>query len=162
MKNYIIVFLIVCLLVSLSFHYKNFKISNNAVLHEFPISMLSKNPNIEYPVYLFLFFSKSNCRDCLDTFAFLNRLGPPFIVVGVAPDEELANEAELRNQTGVTFKILGLNKYKKYAPLYGPSLLGVSGKGRILFLIPGIPGQAQCLKDFQDAFYLKAYRVLMI
>jgi len=98
----------------------------------------------------------------METFDFLDRLGSPYIITGIVPDSELSNEREFRNQTGVTIDLVGMKDFKKYAPLYGPSLMGVTGKGRILFLIPGIPGQMKCLQDFIDAFYIKAYRILSI
>ncbi len=162
MKNLIIAFLMVCLLVSLSFHYKMFKTSREPVFYDFPVSLLKGDPSIESPVYLLLFFSKTNCKDCLETFDFLDHLGPPFIIAGIVPDTELSKEMEFRNQTGVTFNLIGMKDFKKYAPLYGPSLMGVTGKGRILFLIPGIPGQMKCLKDFLETFYNKAFVLLSL
>lgn len=161
MKNYIIVFLIVCLIVSFGFNYRIYK-ENKAVLHQFPKQLLTGGQKIEAPVYLFLFFSKYTCRDCMNSFEFLNRMGPPFVVTGITPDEELKDEKSLRESTGITFKLDRYSRYEKYLPFYGPSLMGVTAKGRILFLFPGLPEQAQWLKSYLEAFYIRAYRILMI
>jgi hypothetical protein len=128
-------------------------------LYDFPVSRFNKNPQIENPLYLVLFFSRKNCKDCLRVFKSLERFTLPFIVYGIVPDGELKDEAGFRNETGVAFQLLGVEGFKKFAPFYGLLLMGVSAKGRIFFLIPGVPGQEKIL-DFLEAFYIKAYPML--
>ena len=91
----------------------------------------------------------------------LNGLTAPFIVYGIVPPDELMNDQELRRLTGAAFNLLPWDKFKSYAPIYAPTLMGVSQKRRILFIIPGIPDQIEYLEHFLIKFYNKAYPVLM-
>jgi hypothetical protein len=107
MKNYIIGFLVICLLVLVSFVYKH---SKKPVLEEFPIeNRPAENTSNEPPLYLFIFFSQHNCHVCMEAIQVLNELQPPFFVTGVVPGEELKNEAELRTNTGAAFHLIRFN-----------------------------------------------------
>lgn len=161
MKNYFIIFLVVCLLVSISFIYK---LGSQKPLQHFPITDLPQNQtqNIENPLYLVLFFSVQNCKDCMGGIEILNDLKAPFVVYGLVPPDELKNETHLRSITGAKFKILPGSKFKRFSPIYAPTLYGVSQKGCILFVLPGIPNQKDYLENFLNTLYNKAYPVLLL
>jgi hypothetical protein len=159
MKNYFIVFLVACVAVSISFIYKQ---GNQKPLHHFPITEFPKMVNIENPLYLVLFFSIQNYKDCLGGIDILNSLKSPYIVYGLVPPDEQKNENHLRGVTGAKFKIFSGEKFKRFAPIYAPTLFGVSQKGRILFVLPGIPNQKEYLQNFLTTIYNKAYPVLLL
>ncbi len=91
----------------------------------------------------------------------LNQLRAPFIVYGIVPGNELEKESELRSVTGAAFELMSAKRFQKYAPLYAPTLIGISRKGRIHFILPGVPNQIKYLESFLNTFYNKAYEVLM-
>ena len=162
MKNYLIAFLLVVILVLSSFVYKNSHTSSrNRIYHGFPLTDLEESYDVDVPLYLFLFFSKNNCPPCLEIIEVLNSLPKQFKVTGIVPEHELKIEKEIRDQTGAAFKLIGVKNYMKYATLYTPSLIGVSGKGKIYFVIPGVPGEKEYLKEFLESFYTKAYLLLI-
>lgn len=156
-KNLAIIFLAICLLVSLSFIYK---LNKTYPFYNFPVSKLKSETEIENPLYLLLFFSKTNCRGCLEIIELINQLKPPFIVYGIVPGKELGKGSGIKEETGAIFKLLKVEEFKKYAPLYGPSLMGVSSKGRILFLIPSIDGHKNRIVEYIKIFYTRAYSIL--
>lgn len=158
MKNVIIVFFAVCFAISVSFIYK---IQKKQPLQHFPVSNVSQKQKIENPLYLLLFFSSKNCKDCMGAIDTLNHLNAPFVVYGIVPPEELAKERKLREVTGAGFELLPDERFRRYAPLYAPTLMGISKKGRILFILPGVPNQEKHLENFLYTFYSKAYVVLM-
>jgi len=103
-KNYIIGFLGICLIVSLSFVYKS---SESPVLGKFPIDKKPAELNSgEPPLYLYVFFSKHSCPVCLEVIQVLNQLPPPFVVTGIVPAKELKNEKDLRLTSGATFQLI--------------------------------------------------------
>jgi hypothetical protein len=155
MKNYLIVFLLLVIIVLGSLLYKYYY-SN--IFHYFP---LEKTSSIEVPLYLYFFFSRQNCRDCLSVIEFLNETPEQFEVIGVVPDDELLDEARLRRETMAAFKLVGVSKFKRVIPLYAPTMMGISKKGKIYFVLPGVPNTKEYLEKFLSAFYIKAYRHLM-
>jgi len=160
MKNYITGFLAICILVLVSFIYKH---SKNPVLEEFPIEnkpaeITSNDP----PLYLFIFFSQHNCHVCLEAIQVLNELPPPFVVTGIVPGEELKNETELRTNTGAAFNLTRLkDHHRRFYPHYTPAIFGVTGSGRILFVLPGVPGEKKYLYNFLINFYGKSIDLLI-
>jgi len=160
MKNYIIGFLCVCLLVLITFLYKN---SKTPVLEKFPIeNRPTEIASNEPPLYLFIFFSQHNCHVCLEAIQVLNERPPPFFVTGIVPGEELKNETELRTNTGAAFNLISLkDQHKRFYPHYTPAILGVGGNGKILFIFPGVPGEKKCLYDFLINFYGKSIDLLI-
>lgn len=160
MKNYIIAFLLVVILLLSSFLYKNSK----ATFKPFPIEkdVLARVPNgIEVPLFLFVFFKKNNCHDCLGIIDTLNSLQPQFIVTGLALESELKNEKELRNMTGAAFPLKKLNGYGDFLPYYSPSIVGVSPNGIVLFTLPGVPEEKDYLEKFLNSFYEKIYPLFL-
>lgn len=160
MKNYIIAFLAICVVVVLSFVYKH---SQNQVLVEFPIEhTLENGKNREPRLFLFIFFSRHNCPTCLEAIEVLNALPPQFVVTGIVPDEELENETDVRNTTGAAFKLISAKgTYKRFLPHYTPTIFGVAGNGKILFVLPGTAGAKAYLYDFLTNFYGKCIELLL-
>lgn len=160
MKNYIIGLLVICLAVLGSFLYKT---SISPVLERFPIEqVMVKKTGGEPPLYLFIFFSRNNCQVCLESIQVLNQLPPVFVVTGIVPVEELKNEVEFRKTTGASFKLIAFNKtFKKFSPHYAPTIFGVSGSGRVLFVLPGVPEQKDYLNNFLVNFYGKSMELLI-
>ncbi len=159
MKNYIIGFLVVCLLVAGSFL---FKMQDARRMADFPIPpRIVNNDADEPPLYLFLFFSRNNCIVCREAIQVLNESVFPFVVTGIVPGNELEDEAEFRRLTGAKFKLMPYNKrYKAFLPYYAPTLYGVSSNGSVLFTLPGVPGEKEYLAHFLATFYGKSLEML--
>jgi hypothetical protein len=88
MKNYVIAVLIVVILALSSLIYKYYNTENKTLSVVYPVEFeeLDKGPKL----YLYVFFSKKNCQDCLGIIEVLNVLPrSQFVVKGVVPDNEL-------------------------------------------------------------------------
>jgi hypothetical protein len=129
----------------------------------FPIEneFLQRAKDVEVPLFLYVFFSKRNCHDCLEIINILNDLPPHFIVVGVVPESELKNEKELRAITGAAFPLVSSKKYRSFLPWYAPTIIGVSPHSKVLFSLPGVPGETDYLKKFLNSLYSKIYPVFL-
>jgi hypothetical protein len=157
MKNYIIGVLVVIIVVLSSLLYKQNKTS---FPKRFPALEEAKKGDAEVPLILYVFFSKRNCLDCMEVMEVLNKLPPHFIVRGILPKKELEDEKELRGITGAEFPLMRVSEYKKYIPWYTPSIVGVSPiDGRIIFTLPGVPGEKEYLKNFMESLYNKLYPI---
>jgi hypothetical protein len=157
MKNYVIGVLLVIIVALSSLLYKQHKTS---IPKRFPALQEANQGDIEVPLILYIFFSKRNCLDCMEVIRILNHLPPHFIVRGIVPKSELENEKELRSITGAEFPLMGISKYKPYIPWYTPSIVGVSPiDGRIIFTLPGVPGEKQYIKNFLESLYSKLYPI---
>ncbi len=159
-KNYIIGVLAVGLAVLLSFVYRN---SRQNVLQRFPVeSAGNKLETGGARLYLFIFFSKNNCHVCLEAIRVLNGLGAPYVVTGIVPVKELWDEAGLRGVSGAEFPLVSIGReHVKFNPHYTPSIFGVSARGRILFVLPGVPGEGKYLHDFLTNVYSRTLEVLI-
>ena len=155
MKNYIIGTLAVIILVLTSIIYKH----ETSPRQRFPVLAEHKKSDVEVPLLLYLFFTKKNCSDCFEFIQVLNQLPPQFKVFGIVPEDELKEEQELRYLTGAAFPLMGPAKYKKHIPRYTPAIVGVSLKGDIIFVLPGVPGEKEYLKKFLDSLYGKLYPI---
>jgi hypothetical protein len=133
---------------------------NTMVCHHFLVPESLKKNSADAPFYLFLFFSKNNCKACLvEIVGVLNTLPSHFCAAGIAPAEELKNEIELRRLTGASFPLYSDQEFKKYLPWHTPTLFGVSPSGKIIFVFPGIQGQGTYLnlKKSLLSIYWKLY-----
>jgi hypothetical protein len=158
-KNSIIGFLLVCIVVIFSFNYKD---SHRPVLGKFPIE---NQPRINVPgvppLYLYFFFSRRHCPVCLEAIEVLNELPSQFVVIGIVPAGELEKESEFRNATGAAFNLIIFKEsYRRFTPRYSPALFGVSGNGDILFILPGVPGEKKYLNEFLIDFYSRSIEIL--
>ncbi len=158
-KNCIIGFLLVCIVVIFSFIYKD---SQSLTLGKFPVENQPRiNAPGEPPLYLYLFFSRRHCSVCLEAIEVLNELPPQFVVTGIVPAGELNNEVDFRNTTGATFDLVIFKEsYRRFTPHYAPAIFGVKGNGDILFILPGVPGEKKYLYDFLSEFYSRSIEVL--
>jgi thioredoxin-related protein len=140
-----------------------YKLSKTTALDKFPIEQSAEKSIAGEPhFYIFIFFSINNCPVCLESIKVLNELKSPFIVTGIVPRNELKKEKEIRSATGAAFKLVSLKEsYKKFNPHYAPTIFGVSGKGHILFILPGVPGQKEYLYNFLVEFYGKSIELLI-
>lgn len=151
MKNYIIGLLSIVILVLLSYGYKN---SRNSVLQGFPVEKVEGHLGDHPTLHLFLFFSGDDCSNCLEVIDVLNNLPSQFIVTGIVPIKDLANENELREKTKARFDLISFNNsHKRFFPNYSPSMFGVGEDGRIYFVIPGVPEEKEYFENFLVNLY---------
>jgi len=159
MKNYLIGSLLAIIIAEASYIYKLEKMPQ--VRQKFQISKNeTKRVRNDVTLFLYMFFSKHNCQDCLQVIEVLNKLPSQFIVTGIVPDNELSNEEILRGLTGATFPLVYRSKYNKNIPWYSPTIIGVLENGDILFQISGVPGLKTYLENFLDAIYSKIYPII--
>lgn len=140
-----------------------YKQQNNMIFTHFPIQEQDeiKVKSTKASLYLFLFFSIKKCPRCLSNVVeVLNGLSSNFIVVGVIPGNELEAEKKLRSETGAIFTLSSLDNYKKYAPIYTPTLIGVSPTGKVVFILPVDTLRSRYLKDFLNSVYSQLYHLL--
>jgi hypothetical protein len=154
MKNYVIGVLVVVIVFLGSVVYKQL---NKMVCYHFPVPEELKKESADVPLYLFLFFSKDDCRPCIvEMVEVINSLPSQFCAAGIAPAEELKDEAGLRQLIGTSFPLYSFQRFKKYLPWRTPTLFGVSPSGRVIFVLPGIP-DLQDQKVYLRNFIVSAY-----
>ncbi|MDQ1354064.1 MAG: hypothetical protein QG657_4373 [Acidobacteriota bacterium] len=159
MKNYVIGLLVVVIVVLASIMYKN---EYSPPKNRFPLPKEISTFETKAPLILYVFFSKSNCPDCLEIIDVLNNLPPYFAVFGIVPEDELKEEKELRRITKAAFPLISVSKYRKYIPWYAPTIVGVSSvNGDILFTLPGVPGEKAYLEIFLESLYKKLYPIFL-
>ncbi len=158
-KNYVIITLCAIILLLCSVIYKN--TGEQTLPAVFPLPEEVKSIKEKVPLFLFVFFSKTNCTDCLEVMETLNRLPPYFPVFGIVPDHELEDEKELRGITGAAFPLLPGSRFRKFIPWYAPTIVAVSPKGERIFELPGVPGEKEYLLQFLDALYGKVLPVFL-
>jgi len=159
MKNYVIGIMIISIIFLGSLIYRESKILN---FENFPVKTNVKEIDSEPRLFLYLFFSKRNCHDCLGIIEVLNKLPSQFKVIGIVPNIEMRNEIELRRITGATFPLEPLTKkYSTFLPNYTPTLFGAGYNGKIYFILPGVPNEKEYLEKFLTDFYVKAFQILI-
>ena len=160
MKKYLIGTVVVIIIFLGTVIYKE---KNTPIFTHFPVQILEemRGKSAEASLYLFLFFSKKNCATCLNGIVkVLNGLSPPFYVLGVVPGNELEDEPALRRITKAAFPLSSFDKYRRYAPVYFPTLIGVSPSGKVVFVLPGETVQSSRLESFLSFVYAKLYNLL--
>jgi len=151
MKKTIWAISILALAVALSFLYR-FGLCPHRLV-DFPV--LEDQKKINSPFSLYFFFSRHSCPACMEMADVLNRLTDDFPIVGVVPGNESVSLDSLKQK--YRFRVIVLDrKLKRFLPLHSPSLVGVTSRGQVLFILPGVPGQARYLEDFLFALYQKA------
>jgi len=160
MKNYIIGFLVICILVLFSWGYKNY---NKSILQKFPIDKKSGDPHGDDPIlFVYFVFSGNDCADCLEVIETLNILPSQFKVIGIVPKKDLANEDELREKIKARFDLISFNNsHKRFFPNYSPSIFGVGEDGKIYFVIPGVPGEKEYFENFLINLYSRILPLLI-
>ncbi len=153
MKNALIGILLVACLVLSSIIYKK---DHQPVFGHFPqppARLAADNVNL----FIYVFFSKTNCPPCLNVMELLNQCPDGMKVIGVVPQKELNDEPSIRKSTGITFELTGHEDYKDYIPPYAPSIVGVSRKGKIYFVLPLLEEIRPLLIEYLTALYAKTY-----
>jgi hypothetical protein len=145
------------LIVAVSFLYKY---SKAPFLSGFPAPGRALASSSDGVLFLYVFFSKATCPPCLEFFEVLNRIGDQFPVVGIIPEKDYPEKDLVARTTGARFPIESAKNYRRFMPPYNPSLFGVTGKGRILFVVPGVAGEAGYLEAFLAEFKRKAHILL--
>lgn len=139
-----------------SYYYKH---SKESVFTNFPVSKyIDEKP--QKGINLFFFFSMNNCVPCLGAIETLNSLRGKYKILGVIPMKEFAYMKEVRLATNAEFDIIGNAAFSKYKPNYLPTLIGVNNRGDILFVIPGVPGESEYLKELIEEFVRRADSML--
>jgi hypothetical protein len=166
MKNYIIGALACIIMAMGTIIYKNPTNVKKNLAVQYPLELRKASPlskSTENPkLYLYVFFSKGNCRDCLGIIEVLNELPPTyFFIKGVVPKREYNNIEEIRAITGATFPIESDQMFKGLIPQYTPALVGLSKKSDLFFIIPGVPGEKEYLESFLNSIYHKVYSYLV-
>ncbi|MBN2267682.1 MAG: hypothetical protein JW725_05105 [Candidatus Babeliaceae bacterium] len=158
MKNSIILALAVLVLVVSSMYYKE---SKKNLLYSFPNISADLNDESLPSIFLYFFFSNSNCRDCMQVMEVFDEIPGAYILVGVAPEVEIIQKEPVVREFSKKHKVFPFKEFKKFLPYYTPHLIGVSSKGRILFSLPCVPGEKAYLIDFLKSFYNRIYPHLM-
>ncbi len=154
MNKYIIAVLLTGILVLGSFL---FRANRRPVYTGFPVHEEAAKNNDAPILNLYLFFSKNDCISCIEIIQVLNKLPAQYKVVGFVPEAQLKDEDEIKRKTGAAFELRSRSRYKKYIPYYTPTIIGVSQKGTIFFILPGVPDEIEYLEKFLDSFYIKNY-----
>jgi hypothetical protein len=146
MKKYLMAMLVVIIVLLGSVIFRQ---QNALIFNHFPVQEEVRGQSSEYPLCLFLFFSKQDCPSCISDFVkVLNGLSSTFCVVGIVPEDELKDEKTFRRITGVTFPLSSYEKYRKYVPSFRPTLIGISPAGKIIFTLPSIAVESSYLEHF--------------
>ena len=139
-----------------------YKQNHRMVYNDFPFPESLKKNSADAPLlYLFLFFKKSDCPSCLvEMVEVLNSLPSQFCPAGIPvgeEDEQLRDEQELRRLTNISFPLYSSKEFKRYLPWRTPTLFGITPAGKILFVLPGIPGHTFNLENMLISIYGKLY-----
>lgn len=126
----------------------------------FPAKQLEQESITEKKLNLILFFSIKNCPPCLRVVDFLNNSPEGTRAFGVVPEKELPLLDKIRQTTGVRFPVYGSRKFKKYCPVYAPTLYGVGPDGTIYFMIPCTGMEEDFLPRYLSEFVKKAFYLL--
>ena len=130
------------------------------ITSSFPIYQLEQEPSTEKRMILVLFFSIKNCPPCLRVIDFLNNAPEGTRTFGIVPEKELQFLDELSLTTGVRFPVHGSSKFKKYCPVYAPTLYGVGPDGTIYFMIPCTGIEQDFLAGYLSEFERKAFNLI--
>jgi hypothetical protein len=138
MRSYIIGALACIILALGTLLYKSTTIERKTLAVQYPLEAGKVSPsskeNDSPRLYLYVFFSKENCRDCLGIIEVLNVLPEThFVIKGVVPEVEYKNIEEIRRITGSTFPIESERIFKGLIPKYTPALVGLSKKSDIFY-----------------------------
>lgn len=151
----ILVGVIVLYLSSVIYREKTTPITAN-----FPLERLGKEFRCKIKLNLILFFSMKNCLPCLKVIDFLNEPPEGVRVVGILPEKEIQLLNEIRQSTGAGFPIYSFKSWKRYAPIYAPTLYGVGPDGNIYFMLPCIGIEEVYLPGYISEFMRKVVYLL--
>jgi hypothetical protein len=160
LKNHAIEILVVSILLLTSIIYEN----SCSLGLPFPFHEKAKvrAANIDIPIFLYVYFSQRNCRDCLEILQVLNDLLPQVIITIVVLEGELEEEKEVKGVTGIAFLLIHFSKYSKRHHLwYTPSIIGDSHNRMNIFSLSGVSGEKDYLESFLKSLYDKTYEYFL-
>jgi len=130
------------------------------VTTNFPVRRLEEEFRGEVKLNLILYFSIKNCPPCLKVIDFLNEPPDGVRVVGIVPEKEIQLLDEIRQTTGAEFPIYSFKRWKRYDPIYAPTLFGVGPDGIIYFILPCVGLEETYLPGYLAEFMRKARYLL--
>ncbi len=130
------------------------------VTTNFPVKLLGEELRGEAKLNLILFFSMKNCPPCLRVIDLLNKPADGVRVVGIVPEKEMQLLDEIRQTTGADFPIYSFKRWKRYGPIYAPTLFGVGPDGIIYFMLPCVGLEEIYLPGYLAEFMRKAHPLL--
>lgn len=130
------------------------------VTTHFPVKRLGEELRGEVKLNLILYFSMKNCSPCLKVIDFLNEPPDGVRVVGIVPEKEIQILNEIRQTTGADFPIYSVKRWKRYSPIYAPTLFGVGPDGIIYFMLPCVGLEEIYLAEYLAEFMRKAQYLL--
>lgn len=151
----ILVGVIILYLSSIIYREKTAPLTTN-----FPLKHLGKEHEGKAKLNLILFFSMKNCPPCLKVIDFLNEPPDGVKVAGIIPEREIPLLSEIRHTTGAGFPIYSVKQWKRYRPIYAPTLFGVGADGIIYFMLPCVGLEETYLSVYLDEFMRKARYLL--
>lgn len=126
------------------------------VTAHFPVKRLGEDFRSEIKLNLILFFSMKNCPPCLKVIDFLNKTPDGVRVAGIVPEKEMQLLNEIRQTTGAGFPIYSFKRWRRYHPIYAPTLFGVGPDGNIYFILPCVGLEENYLSGYLAEFMRKA------
>ena len=126
------------------------------VTTNFPVKRLGEEFRGEVKLYLILYFSMKNCPPCLKVIDFLNEPPDGVRVVGIVPEKEIRLLNEIRQTARAGFPIYSFKRWRRYHPIYAPTLFGVGPDGNIYFILPCVGLEDIYLPGYLAEFMRKA------
>jgi len=123
----------------------------------FPVKHLGEEHKGEVQLNLVLFFSMKNCPPCLKVIDFLNEPPDGVRVVGIVPEKEIQLLDEIRQNTGAKFPIYSIKTWKRYRPIYAPTLFGIGPDGVVYIILPCVGLEEIYLPGYLAEFMRKAH-----
>jgi hypothetical protein len=130
------------------------------IITHFPVKRLGEELSGEVKLNLILYFSMNNCPPCLKVIDFLKEPSDGIRVVGIVPEKEIPLLNEIRQTTGADFPIYSVKRWKRYRPIYAPTLFGVGPDGIIYFMLPCVGLEEIYLREYLAEFMRKAHYLL--
>lgn len=126
----------------------------------FPIKFFGEEQRGKVELNLIIFFSMNNCPPCLKVIDYLNKPPDGIRVVGIVPEKEIQLLNKIRQNTAADFPIYSVKKWKRYIPVYAPTLFGVGPEGIIYFMLPCVGLEEIYLHEYLAEFMRKAHYLL--
>lgn len=126
------------------------------VTTNFPVKHLGEEFGGEIKLNLVLFFSMKNCPPCLKVINFLNEPPEGVRVIGIVPEKEVQLLSEIKQATRAGFPIYSFKRWRRYHPIYAPTLFGVGPDGNIYFVLPCVGQEEIYLPGYLAEFLRKA------
>lgn len=132
---------VVCVVLVLAFLFAGCSIEENCSR----IKAIFNDHDLEHSGFgLLFFFSIQSCPPCMEISHIFGEKVYGIPVIGVLSKSD-ENELERIKAISAFPVVLMSKKYRDYQPLLSPSLVAVDRFGRVLMILPGLPGQNEYL-----------------